>query len=465
MWAYIRKHKKLYCGSALIISMIFLAIFSSMAVGMFTMSSKNIQMTDNHHKANIAQGSALSGLEVMGYWLSQVSMPGTVATSARFDYIINFVQTDLASNSISNISTTYDSSVLSIANVDLDGSGDNYFSATIQSIDPNRMRMQITGSSGTITRTITVDYRYDRRDTSAFDYGIATKGPLYLKGKVDLDLNGPNVAITSGVHIESDDDTVLTIIGNSQIADNVNVTNSDGEVILQGNNASIGGETGQDAIDNHVTLGADATDFPYPDTSYFEQYVQNVIDSGTDTSTDITFENVRIAAGTNPTFSGDVTLEGIVFIETPNVVTFTGNASVVGIIVGDGDVNDDSETNQIEFTGNVTSLPVSALPDEAQFSGIKNETGTFIMAPGFSVSMGGNFTTTNGGIAANGISFSGNAGGTISGSIINYSDNIMSITGSTDLTFERSSETEIPAGFIPELILHYDSASYSEIVM
>ena len=121
--------------------------------------------------------------------------------------------------------------------------------------------------------------------------------------------------------------------------------------------------------------------------------------------------------------------------------------------------------NQINITGNVSSRSVSNLPDLPQFADIRTQTGTFILAPGFSASFGGNFDTISGAIAANGIEFFGNAGGTINGSVINYSDEEMTLTGNADLYFNRSGTAEIPAGFIPEIILTYVPSSYTEPVL
>jgi len=165
-----------------------------------------------------------------------------------------------------------------------------------------------------------------------------------------------------------------------------------------------------------------------------------------------------------------VTLKGVVFIEVPNVVTFTGNTDITGIIVGNGDLNDNSGTNQIVFLGTVTSYPVTNLPYEPQFEHpdadrwLQDEAGTFLMAPGFAASFGGDFETLNGAIAANGIEFFGNAGGTIDGSVINYSPNAMTLSGNNDLYFNCSA-TEMPAGFEMDIVLYYDSSSYSEVVL
>lgn len=155
----------------------------------------------------------------------------------------------------------------------------------------------------------------------------------------------------------------------------------------------------------------------------------------------------------------------MVYIETPNIVTFTGTADVMAIIVGDGNRTDNSGTNQINFLGNVHSLPVSDLPYEAQFEGLHDETGTFVMAPGFRISFGGSFDTLSGVIAGNGIDFFGNAGGTINGSIINYFGEEVSLSGDSNLYFNRSGIDKVPAGFVPEIVLDYNPDSYSEVIL
>ena len=146
-------------------------------------------------------------------------------------------------------------------------------------------------------------------------------------------------------------------------------------------------------------------------------------------------------------------------------MTFTGDSTITGIIVGNGDIEDDSGTNQIHFTGGMESYPVSDLPDESQFAGIREESGTFVLAPGFDLSFGGNFNTFPGVIAGNGITFCGNAGGTINGSILNYSDEPMNLTGNNDLFFNSSGTAVVPAGFVPEIGLEYVPSSYLEVAI
>jgi hypothetical protein len=225
---------------------------------------------------------------------------------------------------------------------------------------------------------------------SVFNYGVATRGPLSLSGNIEL--TGVNISVESDVYIESlNQDDALSIIGNSQIAGEVKIVNPNATVDMQGGQAGIGGETGEDAIDNHVHIGVPPIEFSLPMPNYFFQYVESDIDMNYTVHT-----NVRIPPNTNPNFSAGTEFQGVLFIDVPNVVVFEGHATITGLIVGNGDLNDDSGTNRIMFLGTVDSNPVTDLPLLPEFDGLRDETGTFLMAPGFAASFSGNFDTING---------------------------------------------------------------------
>ena len=454
--------RRLFCrsirrtkGAAFVTSMIFIIVFSALAVSMATLSGTNLQISENQREADCARACAESGLEIMRFWLSRFSVSGDTDPALVFQTLATSLQDDLAANDITNITTTHDSSIIRIPSVNLDSENDKSFSAQITQIDPETLRMDVTGVYKDTEKTIRTNYKFGVKQHTVFDYGVATKGPLSLSGNIELE--GVNVNVESDVYIISENDLLaLSVIGNSSIAGDVHIWNPNGTVDLQGGQASIGGETGEAALE-HVITGADEVDFPVLNPGYFEQYV---VEDLVYPTTETTFENIRIPAGTNPSFSGGTTLSGIVYIEPPNVVTFTGNVIITGIVIGDGNVTDDSGINRIDFLGTVDSSPVTEL--SAEFGNLVDETGTFLMAPGFSVSFGGTFETINGAIAANGITFYGNAGGIIEGSVVNYSDVPMTLSGNNDLFFNRSADTEVPAGFEPEIVLRYDAASYTE---
>ena len=450
-----RRHR----GAALIISMIFVLIFSALAVSLATISGTNAQLADNQRKADCTRACAESGVEIVRFWLSRISISGLTAPSQIFDEMESALQGDLAANNISNITPTYDGSTITVPTVTLNSAKEQSFYAKIIPLPshdaPNMLQVDVTGVYGSITRTIRANFKFGARTHTVFDYGVATKGPLHLAGNIELE--GVNISVESDVYIESEyENEALSIIGNSQIAGNVKITNPDAYVTLEGGQAGIGGETGDAALE-HVSIGQSPPEFPVPNPDYFEYYVVEDINYP---SAETTFENIRIPANTNPSFGGDITLKGIVFIETPNIVTFTGNTDITGVIVGNGDLNDNSGTNQINFLGTIDSHSVTELPE--QFGQLRDETGTFMLAPGFSVSFGGNFSTLNGAIAANGIEFSGDAGGTINGSVVNYSGEPMTLTGNSDLYFNRSDTTKLPAGFVQDIVLQYDPTSYAE---
>ncbi|KPK41883.1 MAG: hypothetical protein AMJ65_08600 [Phycisphaerae bacterium SG8_4] len=447
-------------GAVVIISMIFVVVFAALAVCLATMSGNNVQLASNHHQLGCAMASAESGLEVMRYWLTRVTIPNSTAQSDYFATIVNSVGNDLVANEISNM--TLDANGL-IPAVTLQTAEGQSFTGqiAIQAGQPNVLEVYATGGNGRIMRTIKVCYEIGPARHPVFDYGIATRGPLHMQGSPDVD--GLNENSEADVYIESENVLdALSMAGSSAIAGNVRIGNPNAQASV-GNSCSIGGESGQGAIDNHVAIGAPPFEFPGLDIVRFEDYVESDLDPGTDTSNDMTLDNIRILADTNPHFSGNVSLRGIVFVESPNIVRFTGNTDIIGIIIGDGDLDLPSEDNELIFLGNVGSQSVSELG--AEFGDLRQETGTFLVAPGFSVSFNGSFETLNGVIAASAVDFSGNSGGIINGAVMNYGDDPMTLDSSVGLLFDRSEAQEIPAGFESEIVLHYNPDSYSVVAL
>ena len=132
------------------------------------------------------------------------------------------------------------------------------------------------------------------------------------------------------------------------------------------------------------------------------------------------------------------------------------------MIVAEGDLDAPNSQDQLQFTGNLSCQDVSQLPQTSQFDGLREETGTFILAPGFDLSFSGNFNTINGAIAASGVSFTGNARGTFTNSTINYSANPMVITGNSRISIDRTNSVSNPTGFGGDTVLQFESDSYSE---
>jgi hypothetical protein len=451
-------------GAVLVIAMVFLATFVSLSASMLVMSSANAKIADNQQIAGQAISSAFSGMEIMRYWLEGVTVSGTIAEDLRLSNVSTTLQNELNTAGATTVNVNYnsDNEVLTVSNYTLNSSTGEAFTAVLSyGDDYDTVQIDVTGFSNGIEKTIRNNFWFGAIGSSIFDFGIATKGPLSMTGNVDID--GYNENIEASVYIESMASCVaLEMTGKSSIAGEVSIVNPLANADI-GRASSVGGETGSDAHE-HITIGVGAADFPNPNPEIFESYVQNVFVAGETSTNNATIQNILIPAGTNPSFTGDFNLQGLMYIESPNTVTFAGNAVITGMIVAEGDVFNPSSDNQLSFSGNVETYGVSELPDTASFSELKQETGTFLLAPGFNASFTGNFNTVNGVIAASGISFSGNAGGVINGSVVNYSNDTMTLNGNSDLKFNRSGIQATPSGFGPSKKLEFLPGTYEEVV-
>jgi len=448
-------------GAALILSMIFVLILSALAASIATFSATNVQVSDNQRQANRALVSAQSGLEVMRYYLSGIKVSGTVAPANRLQAIAAQLQSKLSSAAGTYIVSSYDASAktLTVPSVLLSSESGQAFNVTISyGDDYETVTMDITGTSRQVSRKIRTNFNFATVGNPIFDWGIATKGPLNMQGNIEVE--GFNENIEASVYIESFNSILaLQMTGKSSIAGKVTIANGAAIVDIS-NSSSVFGAQGAAAM-NHIKIGNDPCEFPTPNPAEFVQYIQHTFNPAVDPTSNVTLTNVEIPANANPSFSGHAVIRGIMYVRAPNVVRFTGNAEIHGLILAEGDLDNPSPGNFLDFGGTVDSYDASTLPPE-QFGALTEKTGTFILAPGFRCCFGGDFETLNGVIAASGVEFHGNAGGTINGSVINYSDDCMSLAGNTDLVFNRSGMQKCPAGFEPTKVLQFLPTSYCE---
>lgn len=445
-------------GVVLIISMIFVVVFSALAISMATVSGNNIQIASNHQNLNAALAAAQSGHEVVRYLLSRVLISSSTPESQYFSEIITAVRDDLTNNGISGVTVATDGTITTVT---LDSTTGRSFDGQIQ-VDagqPTVMEVSVTGRSGQALRTITTTYNIEPYEFPIFNYGLATKGPLNFPGNPTI--IAVNEAWEADVFVESSGSLIaMEVGGNLNFDGDISIGNPAANVDF-GGGVQIAGEFGDAAIDNHVTIGMDSPEFPTPDIDRFLQYATgDVIDSSTDLSNGITLINATIEAGTNPVFAGTATIQGILFIESPNVVTFERNVSLQGLIVADGDLeNPDTTANRIDILGNFAS---QGYPSGAEFDAIRQEEGSSIVAPGFAATFAGNFSALEGVVAVSGADFTGNMSAQIKGTIINYSDTATIVLGNATMNFDRAGSVKIPAGFDLYRELNYEPASYSE---
>jgi len=287
---------------------------------------------------------------------------------------------------------------------------------------------------------------------------MATKGALQFPQNPTL--TAMTESWEADIYVESANSiAAVTIGGNTNFAGDIDIGNPLGNVSF-GGAVKIGGETGQQAIEHHITIGADPVEFPEPNVYDFRKYATGPALDSTHVYNGAgeTLPNALIRAGTNPTFTGNgaITIQGILYIEAPNVVTFSKQVSLQGLIVAEPNPG----PNGLNFGGNFAS---TGYPSGSQFDAIRQEQGSSILAPGSAVTFTGNFSSVNGVLAAGSLYFSGNCAATIKGTMISYSPDPTVVNGNISMNFDRTQMVEIPAGFDLLRVLKYDPTSYAVI--
>lgn len=451
---------------AYVLSLVVLALCSSLAVAMVSTTTVNLTRSENMKKAFNAQLAAEGGLGFMLQTLSNATLPQTTTYETMMTDLAEELGDvlDETPNLGDSVVSGTDSSI-TIPAIAVEGA---VFSAVLTRLNPDGLgnqqcRLSVTGTVGGMSRSVAIDMRLTKASSSLFDYGIASKGTIDISGNAKV-LSMSDAADAS-IFSAADDSTVIQARGNASIAGDLYACADDISTINLSGNADVGGESDTDEIyANHTHLGMDEPEFPELDLAPFPALTTTVIDSSTQTSGIKTFENAHILPGTNPTFNGITTINGILYIEAPNNVKFNGNLVINGFIVTSDGSDLPLSDNQITFCGNVSVPGVDALPDTPEFQDVKDQEGTAILAPGFGVTFRGNNSGIDGLIAADQLTFRGNTslGGELTGSVLGLADLPMLVRGNTKITINRPDDDYAPVGFKYNSTFKVIGGSYSE---
>jgi hypothetical protein len=452
-------------GSTLIIVLIFVGMFSALAVAMATMSGANVQIAGNYKKLDNTLAAADSGQEVIRYWMDGVAFSGKIAPEQQLPTLAGVLQSKLADANVTNVQPVLNgsSTAITVAAVPIDSASAQTFSANMTKSNAYELQVDITGRYAGASRTVRSRYLFGIRPHNIFDYGLGSRGRMHLAGRIDIIAT---LAVEANAYIMAPSDTIaLWMEGKSKIGGTVTLADPTCSALIQGDQCWIGDLHGDAAYAN-VFYDTNDVKLEFPEMMPEEFYPYAVNPLTAPPPSDSQLSNIIVPANMNLTFTR-ATLKGVTYIKYPNVIRFEGQTTIIGVIVTDGDPTHDPDPDApdavLNFTANVNSYPVTDLPSGGQFDAIRNKIGTFIVAPGFRVVMAGGFGLISGAIGCNGFQLSGGSGGVINGSIINYANNEMYLSGNGDVYFNRSGPYEVPAGFAPETIMLYNPASYTEL--
>ena len=437
-------------GLASVLAMLFLVLFSTLAVGFYAATTLSAQVAKNERSLTTAQSAAESGMEFMRYQLGIITVPPGTPSNQLLTTVYGLLSTNL--NGTYNMGTD----VVTMSNdangnptiyvpgntshfISIDSTSGSRFQGTIaQSGDKLVVTVVGMGSDGSISRGVQLSYQKAARASAIFNYGVASKGKITTGGASYI-LGNPDPAMGSVLSTDMAD-SIPVVIGGKQVSGDISITNPSGSVSYSG--ASIGGTSDPTQIPNHIHIGVQPPTFPTIDSSVYT----NAVTMSAFTPGARTLSNVYIPPNTNPSFAANTIIQGVLWVQSPNKVSFGGNLTVTGVIVVDNNTTFNAATNQINFTGSVRASGVQNLPNNSTYANLRSLTGAFILAPGYALNFSGDFGSVAGSVIASQISMTGNATGTVQGSVIGVDNQPLTLNGSADITIASTGTSNYPAG-------------------
>ena len=480
-----RARASLRRGIASLLAMLYLVVFAVLALGFYAQTNMSVQVSNNERRTKEALVAAECGLQYIRYELSRVTIPAMTPPLSD-DQVFEETQMDLKGNiegggNLENGATVgniiYDPAgiVPPYFNIPADPKqyirmtdGGPWFRVRIAQQGRDIIVTAVGKSGSTVStsggkRGIEVRFQAKEWPNQIFSYGMASRNAVRVDvaklmvtgspafqasilttytGGTPVTIGNLNSTVTSPTGI----DGTITVMKTAAPISYVGAVSVGGQTTLAGINA------------NSVKTITTAPEWPTPDTTVFEKYATTKWVSGL-----TQYDNIYIPANSNPTFDGTMTVRGVVLIYPPNTVSFQGGVKLQAVIVGKP--GGSLATNVIKFSGNgVSKDPLSSLPlTESKFDGLRELSGTFLMAPGWDLTMSGNFSGVVGNIAADRITFSGNTSGSVTGSLVNLANYPLTITGSSAINLSAPPEEKHPGLRFTERFAP-KKASYKEVV-
>jgi len=417
-------------GIVCVIAMLFLLLFVVLAVGFYFAMTMAGQLAGNERGAAASQIAAESGMEFMRYQLGCLDIPATKPADKIFEEVsIQLRARMLSTGNLGKRGVAYDGHSIAIPDdptgyVQLTPNGCG-FRAVLTDAGNGVIRVKVTGTPGSapsnLGRAIELDYVTAFRPTPVFDYGVASAGKVQLKNTAATKILGTPASSASVLSTSAASPSIAT--GAGPIGGDLGVLTARTQVSLGGGSVG-GGTTSADILASHVKVLTAAPEFPWVDTTVFKKYATNTYAAGASYQ-----KNIRVPANANPSFNAGDIIDGILYIESPNSVTFRGNATINGTIVFEN--TNGVAQNVLDFRGNVTP---SKIPAGSEFDGLRDlARGLAIAAPTASVTMSGSVDgEIAGSVIAARIDLAGSADLTIrQGSIVALSADPMMVEGKT----------------------------------
>ena len=389
-------------GITSVIAMLFLVLIGTLALGFYTSVTTATALAKNDRRTAKALMAAESGIQFMRYTLARVSIPPTTTSANLLTELMTDLEADenISGNLLGRaIERPGNGNVITIPFISTDPAERSGFTVTLTDIGGvGEVVCTVRGSSGrdgsVSSKGVRLDFSRHEIPSSIFDSAVASKGKIAMtKGAITGIPGVSSDAIVKVMSAAGSGQTAIYMTGGAigsiaggelQVLD-VHDTSSipDGKAdtgVTMLGSASVHGISNVNTVYANYVKTLPLPEFPVVDTTVFTPYAKNLYNGAKQG----VLKNVRIPAGTNPDFTGNVTIQGIMYIESPNTVTFRGTTTLKGFLVFE-DAGSPS-VNRLDAKGN---FGYDNLPDDAEFDALRAVTGISMLAPKASLMMSG----------------------------------------------------------------------------
>jgi hypothetical protein len=267
---------KVVTGSVLVVALVFLALFTALAVAIAASSDINMIIARNRGESRQAAAFAETGLLLLGRHLGGLAVTPTFQVEDLHGAIASHLVTAWSDSSMiehaagiwADAAGVHFPAITIVRDDGRSGAVDVFLSADGGAAAKPIITIESTGRFGKAARN--VSYRMTTVDswTLLSRYGIASRSNIQMSGNAQVvGANEPKEgSILSATYVEME---AITLTGGVYVSGDVAVSNPQATIL----------KTGKVRIDGSEVYGAEEVSWPTPNPALFRPYATNVITS------------------------------------------------------------------------------------------------------------------------------------------------------------------------------------------
>ncbi|MBE3123302.1 MAG: hypothetical protein IMZ65_00690, partial [Planctomycetes bacterium] len=259
-------------GIALLITMIFLALFACLAVAIASAASSTLVVARNRTESQQAAALAESGLQIVQRSLGGMAVSTGADASVLLAAIAGQLESTFQSSTMFDADDiTSDVETVAVPTMTITrpdgrtGQINLMITASGGASDDTTITITSIGAFGGAARTVSCNMTVQRGRSVIMDYGIASKGAVQLTGNARI-TGAADPAHGNILSATYSTEQAVRMTGNGATSGDVAICNPNGQIVKTGN-VHIGGQE---------VKGAPEPEWPQVDISEFRQYATNV---------------------------------------------------------------------------------------------------------------------------------------------------------------------------------------------